>query len=74
MAAASPWLLETGTLEWAADPATRRQLEQRVAKLKALDYPPVVQADAGLPDLLPTPACRFPAATALAWGVQPARA
>ncbi|WP_312055537.1 FAD-binding oxidoreductase [Pantoea brenneri] len=35
----APWLLETGTLEWAADPATRRQLEQRVAKLKALDYP-----------------------------------
>ncbi|MDH2067128.1 FAD-binding oxidoreductase [Pantoea sp. GD03673] len=37
---ASPqWLLETGTLEWAADEATFRQLAQRAAKLATLNYP-----------------------------------
>lgn len=37
---ASPrWLLETGTLEWAADPAIHQQLTRRAAKLTALGYP-----------------------------------
>ena len=35
----APWLLETGTLEWAADAATLRQLEQRVSKLRVRSYP-----------------------------------
>lgn len=37
--AAAPWLLETGTWEWAADTATRAQLETRLAKLTTLGYP-----------------------------------
>lgn len=37
---ASPrWLLETGTLEWAADPAIHQQLTRRAGKLTALGYP-----------------------------------
>lgn len=38
-ASLAPWLLETGTWEWAADAATLRQLEKRAKKLAALKYP-----------------------------------
>ncbi|MEZ3498336.1 NAD(P)/FAD-dependent oxidoreductase [Pantoea sp. KPR_PJ] len=37
--ATTPWLLETGTWEWAADSAMRAQLETRVARLIRLGYP-----------------------------------
>lgn len=37
--ASAPWLLETGTWEWAADSAMRAQLETRLAKLTTLGYP-----------------------------------
>ncbi|THB84348.1 FAD-binding oxidoreductase [Pantoea allii] len=53
---ASPrWLLETGTLEWAADESSLRQLAQRAAKLTTLDYPVEKRSRAallgGLPEL-----------------------
>lgn len=35
----APWLLETGTWEWAADAFTLKQLELRAEKLAALKYP-----------------------------------
>lgn len=47
------WLLETGTLEWASDEATQRQLEQRAAKLSALHYPVVTRDRAALLSALP---------------------
>lgn len=57
--APAPWLLETGTLEWAAHPAIHRQLEQRVAKLRALGYPAEswdrARLQAALPELRPDP-------------------
>lgn len=37
--APAPWLLETGTWEWAAAPAVRAQLEKRLATLTTLGYP-----------------------------------
>ena len=37
--APAPWLLETGTWEWAADPASRAQLEKRLSTLTSLGYP-----------------------------------
>jgi len=51
---ASPrWLLETGTLEWAADEASLGQLAQRAAKLTTLDYPVEKRSRAALLDALP---------------------
>ncbi|WBV23754.1 NAD(P)/FAD-dependent oxidoreductase [Pantoea piersonii] len=37
--APAPWLLETGTWEWAAEPAIQAELEKRLTKLTALGYP-----------------------------------
>lgn len=37
--AQAPWLLETGTWEWATDPAVQAQLEKRLQSLSALGYP-----------------------------------
>lgn len=51
---ASPrWLLETGTLEWAADESSLRQLAQRAAKLTTLDYPVEKRSRAALLGALP---------------------
>jgi len=51
---ASPrWLLETGTLEWAADESSLRQLAQRAAKLTTLDYPVEKRSRAALLGSLP---------------------
>ena len=51
---ASPqWLLETGTLEWAADQSSLCQLARRAAKLTTLDYPVEKRSRAALLDALP---------------------
>lgn len=51
---ASPrWLLETGTLEWAADESSLRQLAQRAAKLTTLDYPVEKRSRAALLGAMP---------------------
>lgn len=51
---ASPrWLLETGTLEWAADELSLRQLAQRAAKLTTLDYPVEKRSRAALLGAMP---------------------
>jgi len=50
---APQWLLETGTLEWAADSATRQQLEQRVVKLRTQNYPVEMRDRATLLKTLP---------------------
>jgi len=47
------WLLETGTLEWAADDSSLRQLAQRAAKLATLDYPVEKRSRAALLAALP---------------------
>ncbi|PEI05906.1 FAD-dependent oxidoreductase [Pantoea agglomerans] len=47
------WLLETGSLEWAADESSLRQLTQRAAKLAALDYPVEKRSRAALLGALP---------------------
>lgn len=47
------WLLETGSLEWAADESSLRQLTQRAAKLATLDYPVEKRSRAALLGALP---------------------
>ncbi|MGK3142178.1 NAD(P)/FAD-dependent oxidoreductase [Pantoea sp. C2G6] len=51
--AAARWLLETGTLEWAAKTLTRQQLELRVTKLHTLGYPAEMRDRATLLKTLP---------------------
>lgn len=47
------WLLETGSLEWAVDESSLRQLTQRAAKLATLDYPVEKRSRAALLGALP---------------------
>lgn len=51
--ASARWLLETGTLEWAADESSLRQLAQRAAKLTTLDYPVEKRSRAALLGAMP---------------------